>query len=251
MKEDSSTIVLTSSFNKHHKNSKMLRIINSIINKKFKDKENINITLIITAKIGVINKERNVVIKNMKRVYNSCIKRKISNANINYIDCSDKSKFKKNKNIMNNTDVLWFVGGDTMFLWYHLKRSGFDKIIKRKIYNDSIVCIGCCAGAIICGKTLFPVHVSRFNKKSKKRYINVMYKKKYWNKRTEKTFNFIDSDILPHCKNNSHNKDFYLKTRKVKCLSEDNPLIFNINDNMKTKNKKQKTKKLKTKKVKK
>ena len=49
-----------------------------------------------------------------------------------------------------------------------------DKLIKKRVENDNVLYVGCCAGAIIAGQTLTPTFLARFYKQSRKHNLKNM-----------------------------------------------------------------------------
>ena len=196
-----------------------------IINKKFNQKDKINISVIITAKMNFKNKSYKQLTGYAKKKFRNQFK--LFNidkpCNIDYIDFSNKLNHNKAFNSINSSDIIWVVGGDTFYLWYYLKKYNIDKIIHNKIKKDNILYIGCCAGAIIAGETINPAYIERFFKKSKRYNLENTYKKKFWyNIKNKKTLKLIkNKDFLPHC-NSSKNKkiQIYKNANKIYCLPE-------------------------------
>ena len=56
-------------------------------------------------------------------------------------------------------DVVWIAGGNTFYLRYLMKRSGFDQVI-RELVEDGLVYAGGSAGAIVAGPTLHGVELA-------------------------------------------------------------------------------------------
>ena len=98
-----------------------------------------------------------------------------------------------------------------------------DKLIYKRVKQDDVLYIGCCAGAILAGKSIYPVSISRLNSNSTKYYIKNLYKKNFWNKKNSKSLKLINKDILPHC--SSKSKTIKIKNKKLRCLKEYIPLI--------------------------
>jgi hypothetical protein len=222
------------------KNPKLMSLIKKTMNSKFKNQKDLRISMIVTAKLGLQYNPRVIANGNSKNFTWDKVKNKykykyekIFNTPIDYIDCSNKHRLKDFKKCIKSNSIIWVMGGDTFYLWYHLKKTGMDKLIYNRIKNDNVLYIGCCAGAIIAGSSIFPTYISRLNRKSFKYNLNTTYKKKYWNKKSHhKTMKLVpDNEILPHCstykntlklfrKNNSKNKK-----RNIYCLPEYKPYI--------------------------
>ena len=100
------------------KDNKFLYNAKKIINKKFKNTNNLKMAIIITARYGFRNKSRT-------KLYEDCIKKvksmNLHKLNIPYtlIDCSSKNNLKKFKENINNSQIIFALGGDTFYLNYH------------------------------------------------------------------------------------------------------------------------------------
>lgn len=209
------------------KNEKIMQSIRKAIKLKFnkKEKENLKISIIMTARMGFRNKSKKILLNEAIKKCNEWKYAEKLKLPLEIIDCSNKDNLKKFKKSINSSQIIWVMGGDTLYLWYYLKKTKMDKLIKDRIKNHNTLYIGCCAGSIIAGNSIYPTFASRFSKKTNKYYIKNTYKKKYWNNNdNQKTLNLIKGkDILPHC--NSRNKTFKLKRKKIYCLPEYKPLI--------------------------
>ena len=219
------TSVILASDCKH--NERIMQSVRKAIKLKFsnKEKENLKISMIMTARMGFRNKSKNIIMKETIKKCNDWKYAEKLKLPIELIDCSSKTNLKKFKKSINSSQIIWVMGGDTLFLWYHLKKTKMDELIKDRIENHNTLYVGCCAGAIIAGKSIYPTFASRFSKKTNKYYIKNTYKKKFWNKNdNQKSLNLIkEKDVLPHC--NSKNKTFKFKKKKIYCLPEYKPLI--------------------------
>lgn len=56
-------------------------------------------------------------------------------------------------NVLRNIDILFVGGGNTFFLLYHARKSGFDTIVKEFVDSGNVY-IGSSAGSVIMGPTL-------------------------------------------------------------------------------------------------
>jgi len=199
--------------------------LNVIANNKFKDTKILKISVIITAKYNKKNITEHELIKNSTK--NFKLQSKKFNFNmpyeVTYIDCSKKKNLKKFEKNIKAANIIWIIGGDTFFLWYHLKKTNMDKLICKRVKNNEVIYVGCCAGAIIAGETLNPTYIARFFKKSKKYNLKNTYKNDFWlNNKNKKTLRlFKNKDFLPHC-NIKKNKTLKIYNNKVKmtCLPE-------------------------------
>ena len=208
-------------------NERIMQSIRKAIKLKFNniEKEKLKIAMIMTARMGFRNKPKNDLLRETIKKCNDWKYAEKLKLPIELIDCSSKNNLRKFKKSINSSQIIWVMGGDTLYLWYHLKKTKMDELIKDRIQNHNTLYVGCCAGSIIAGNTIYPTFASRFSKKTNKYYIKNTYKKNFWNKiDNQKTLNLIKrKDILPHC--NSRNKTFKLKRKKIYCLPEYKPLI--------------------------
>ena len=211
------------------KNKKLPIKLNKLINSKFKKKESIKISVLITAKLNFKKTYKAMREKAIKLFRKQEKKLKINkDYSVEFIDCSQKSNIEKCTNSIKNCDVIWVMGGDTLYLWYHIKKTNIDKLICNKVNTNKAIYVGCCAGAIIGGETINPTFIARFYKKSRKYNLTNIYKKNFWNKiGNKKTLKFIkNKDILPHCKTKkSKIMNLYNNRTKMFCLPEYKPLI--------------------------
>ena len=53
-------------------------------------------------------------------------------------------------------ECIWVAGGNTFFLWYWMKRSGVDALLRQRILEDGAVYVGQSAGSIVAGATIRP-----------------------------------------------------------------------------------------------
>lgn len=209
------------------KNERIMQSVRKAIKLKFnnEEKQNLKISMIMTARMGFRNKSKNIIMNETIKKCNDWKYAEKLKLPIELIDCSSKNNLKKFKKSIKSSQIIWVMGGDTLYLWYHLKKTKMDELIKDRIQNHNTLYIGCCAGAIIAGNSIYPTFASRFSKKTNKYYIKNTYRKKFWNKNdNQKSLNLIKGkDVLPHC--NSRNKTFKLKRKKIYCLPEYKPLI--------------------------
>ncbi len=214
-------------FSSCKKDNKFLYNAKRIINKKFKNTNNLKMAIIITARYGFRNKLRT-------KLYENCIKKiksmNLDKLNIPYtlIDCSSKNNLKKFKENINNSQIIFALGGDTFYLNYHLKKSKMDKLIINKLKNSNSLYMACSAGAILTGQTIYPASILRFNKKSNMFHINNTYKPKFLTKKkNQKGLKlFKNMDFMPHCTLNNKKKILKLKeSKKIYCLLENNIFI--------------------------
>jgi len=205
------------------KNKFFINSVNKVIKKKFGNNKNLKASVIITAKYGLRNKSRNIIYKDLiNKVKKYDLENKLG-LKFEYIDCSSKKNIEDFKKSINKNKVILVLGGDTYYLLYHLKNSNMDKLIYKRVKEDNVLYIGCCAGAILAGKSILPASIARLNSKSTKYYIKNLYKKNFWNKENNKSLKLINKNILPHC--SSKSKTIKIKNNELLCLKEHKPLI--------------------------
>ena len=212
------------------KNKKLPIHFNNIVNNKFKHLDFIKISVLITAKLGLKNRDYEYLRKKAIYLFKKQEKKlKIEkDYKIQFVDCSYKKNLNACINSIKTSHVVWVMGGDTFYLWYHLKNSKVGDLICNKVNKNKILYVGCCAGAIVAGESLNPTYIARFYKKSYKFNLKNIYKEKFWNKHTnKKTFRFVkNNDILPHCKTKkSRLLNMYNNKTKMFCLPEYKPLV--------------------------
>lgn len=220
-----STLLLLSKCN--YKYNNFINKIKNLSTSKFKNDNILKISLITTANYRSIankNKSRDEINNSLELFKNklffklNSILSKNFKIEIELIDCSRKKNYNKFKNSIENSNIIWVIGGDTLYLMYYLKKYKFDKIIKKRILNDKIIYIGCSAGTIILGNSIDTAFLYRQYTHIKKYYRIKTFKKKYWrNNTSRKGLNLINNyDLLPHCNNN---KTFKIKNKYIKCLN--------------------------------
>jgi len=210
------------------KNTKIHKEFNNIVNNKFKHLDFIKISVLITAKLGLKNRSyeylRNKAIKLFKQQEKKL--NIVKDYKVQFVDCSYKKNLNSCINSIKSSNVVWVMGGDTFYLWYHLKNSKVNNLICNQVKKNKILYVGCCAGAIVAGETINPSYIARFYKKSYKFSLKNIYKQKYWNKlNNKKTFKFIkNKDFLPHCKTKKTRiLNMYKNKTKMFCLPEYKP----------------------------
>ena len=234
------SVILTSSCNtdEYHYNKQFLQKIRKVIKTKFNpsERENLKISMIVTAKLNKYDrsKSRDYLWKKSRTICRNF--QKIINIPVDCqcIDCSDKENIPKFIDSIQKNKIIMVLGGDTFYLWYHLKKNNLDKLIYDRVTNHNVLYLGCCAGAILAGETIDPAYFYRKFPPSKPKYtLKKIYKKKFWKKASNrKTFKFIDRDILTWCNSNKlkkyrldRKKRKGKKTRKILCLHKKELII--------------------------
>ena len=99
------------------------------------------------------------------------------------IDIS-KEEYSTIKSVFEESDVIYFTGGNSFFLIDQLRKSEIDELLKKEVMNGKLM-IGESAGAIICSSTIT--------------YIEQMDKKpEDYSQEDDKGLNFVDFYVLPH-----------------------------------------------------
>lgn len=201
---------------------KLFTKVNDIISNKFDNEKNRRISILYTPRMGFRNKTRSQLFIDTKEMIKKWKYKEKLLCEFDLIDCSKSINIERCKNKINKNSILWIMGGDTLYLMYHLKKSGIGDLIKKRVYKDNFLLIGCCAGAIVAGNSINPTFIDRANKRKHKYYIKHTYKKKYWEKpKNCKGLNLIKNiDIVPHCSTKKKNRYFTLRNKKQYCLSE-------------------------------
>lgn len=68
------------------------------------------------------------------------------------IDIEGKNE-KEVKDLLKDKDVVYVQGGNTFYLLKHVRKSGFDKVVK-ELTDKGVVYIGVSAGSILAGPTI-------------------------------------------------------------------------------------------------
>ena len=228
-----SSIVLASNC---REDKSVFRLVKNLTKKKFPNETNLKVALITTARMGFRDKKRSILLKNTKKMTEKFEYEKRLGLPLEYIDCSRKKNYEKFEKTIKECKIIWIIGGDTLYLLYHLKKSGFINLLKKRIMNDNIIFVGCCAGAIISGKSIKPVFIDRTRKikldkymqKKTKYYLKNTYKKKFWQKKNNiQCLNLVQNlDVVPHCDHRNKKRISTLKKHKMYCLPERKQLII-------------------------
>ena len=73
---------------------------------------------------------------------------------INCVDCA-KTQGDELERSLHGAHCVWVTGGNTFFLWEHMRASGLDEMIRRKLASGALY-VGCSAGAIVAGRSVSP-----------------------------------------------------------------------------------------------
>lgn len=111
---------------------------------------------------------------------------KESGFNVEDIDIEGKNN-KQLMKILEAVDVIYVQEGNTFYLLKQMRKSGFDKIIK-KLLKKGIVYIGVSAGSIVAGKT---IQTAGWGNNSDENVVNLI---------NLKGLKLVDSNIFAHYK---------------------------------------------------
>lgn len=104
-------------------------------------------------------------------------------ANLTEIDIS-KEDFKTIKAVFEETDIIYFTGGNSFFLVDQLRKTGVDKLLKEELKKGKLM-IGESAGSVICAPSIS--------------YIEIMDEKpEDYSQIDDNGLNLIDFYVLPH-----------------------------------------------------
>lgn len=104
-------------------------------------------------------------------------------ANLTEIDIS-KEDFKTIEAVFEETDIIYFTGGNSFFLIDQLRKTGVDKLLKKELKKGKLM-IGESAGSVICSPSIS--------------YIEIMDEKpEDYSQIDDNGLNLIDFYVLPH-----------------------------------------------------
>ena len=104
-------------------------------------------------------------------------------ANLTEIDIS-KEDFKTIEAVFEETDIIYFTGGNSFFLIDQLRKTGVDKLLKKELKKGKLM-IGESAGSVICAPSIS--------------YIEIMDEKpEDYSQFDDNGLNLIDFYVLPH-----------------------------------------------------
>ena len=110
---------------------------------KFDDIKNKRISILYTPRMGFRNKTRSQLYIDTKEMIKKWKYKEKLLCEFDLIDCSKRINIERCKNKINKNSILWIMGGDTLYLMYHLKKSGIGDLIKRKVCKNNFLLIGC------------------------------------------------------------------------------------------------------------
>ena len=71
---------------------------------------------------------------------------------IHCVDCA-KTQGEELARSLHGASCIWVTGGNTFFLWQHMRASGLDEMIRSKLAAGALY-VGCSAGAIVAGRSV-------------------------------------------------------------------------------------------------
>lgn len=95
-----------------------------------------------------------------------------------------KVEYSTIKSVFEESDVIYFTGGNSFFLIDQLRKSGADELLKKEIMNGKLM-IGESAGAIICAPTI--TYIKRMDEKPED-----------YSQEDDKGLGLVDFYVLPH-----------------------------------------------------
>jgi len=150
-----------------------------------------------------------------KRGFVKVVRNELKNAGLKLED-TDLRKFNDADQLyqhLKKFDVIWCGGGNTWYLRYLIRKSGFETAIKRLIKNGKIYC-GDSAGAIIATPTL--------------KYVDLVDDPDDAPEVIEKGLKFVDFTIVPHWGYDKYTKEL---TKMRDSLKKDGFEVKTITDN--------------------
>ena len=67
------------------------------------------------------------------------------------VDCVDCARDADDESVMgplSSAECIWVLGGNTFFLWHHMRRAGVDELVRRRV-QEGVVYVGQSAGSIV------------------------------------------------------------------------------------------------------
>jgi len=74
-------------------------------------------------------------------------------ARVRLIDCAQDSA-ESMQEVLRQSHAVYVLGGNTFYLLYHMRRSGLDVLIRRRVLDEGLLYVGCSAGAIVAGRSI-------------------------------------------------------------------------------------------------
>ena len=78
---------------------------------------------------------------------------------IECVDCANDNKpIEEFERPLATAECIWVTGGNTFFLWHHMRRRGLHNMVRQRVLNDGCLYVGQSAGAIVAGATIRPAY---------------------------------------------------------------------------------------------
>lgn len=78
---------------------------------------------------------------------------RVGGASIELIDCAHDDPATMEE-VVGRSHAVYVVGGNTFYLLHHLRRSGLDVVVQRRILQQGAIYVGCSAGSIVAGRSI-------------------------------------------------------------------------------------------------
>jgi len=74
-------------------------------------------------------------------------------ARVQLVDCAhDSAEYLAE--VLQRSHCVYVLGGNTFYLLWHMRRSGLDAMIQRRVLQEGAVYVGCSAGSIVAGRSI-------------------------------------------------------------------------------------------------
>ena len=74
-------------------------------------------------------------------------------ARIDLIDCAHDSE-ETMAEVLQRSHCIYVLGGNTFYLLHHMRRSGLDELVRRRVLEQGALYVGCSAGSIVAGRSI-------------------------------------------------------------------------------------------------
>lgn len=73
---------------------------------------------------------------------------------VDVVDCGTAEKAAEAERVLGaaETACVWVAGGNSFFLWHHMRASGVGELVRRRVVEDGLLYVGCSAGSIVAGQ---------------------------------------------------------------------------------------------------
>lgn len=136
--------------------------------------------------------------------------------NMSELDISQAST-EEMQNMLENTDIVYIAGGNTFYLLYQLKESGFDVLLTKYVEEGGMYA-GASAGALVAGVDIEPI-------------ATIDEPEKVKGLKSTKGLGFVNIVPIPHCDMTSRSepieeiKKKYADTFELVLLSDDDAIV--------------------------